>query len=103
MKQRKRIAYQQSEAIILQKFDLQRKEHFIPVKEYGLKVRVQEIGRGYWAIKYAIKKTHESGEDDSGGCTGPCGRFLPSTIYEGPRESIIKIDDPEAAGINFKF
>jgi pimeloyl-ACP methyl ester carboxylesterase len=46
MNKKKIKAYRRSEELLLEKLNLQRKEHFIPVKEYELKVRVQEIGSG---------------------------------------------------------
>ncbi len=46
MKQNKIDAYRLSEEGILEKFDLKRKEHFIPVNGHGTRVRVQETGTG---------------------------------------------------------
>jgi len=46
MKQSKIDAYRLAEEGLLQKFDLERKEHFIQVNGHGTQVRVQEIGTG---------------------------------------------------------
>lgn len=46
MNQRKIAAYRKSEDALLKQYNLEREEHFIPVKGYELKVRVQEIGSG---------------------------------------------------------
>lgn len=46
MKKRHVDAYRLSEEVLLKEYKLQRKEHFIPVKGYGLQVRVQETGSG---------------------------------------------------------
>lgn len=46
MKQSKIDAYKKSEERLLKEYNLNREEHFIPVEGYGLKVRVQEIGKG---------------------------------------------------------
>jgi pimeloyl-ACP methyl ester carboxylesterase len=46
MNSKKINAYRQSEEKMLRLYKLEREEHFIPVKGYDLKVRVQEIGSG---------------------------------------------------------
>jgi pimeloyl-ACP methyl ester carboxylesterase len=46
MNRKKIDAYRKSEEVMLSHYNLQREEHFIPVKGYELKVRVQEIGDG---------------------------------------------------------
>jgi len=38
--------YQSAEEKLFNSYDLARKEHFINVEKYGIKVRVQEIGQG---------------------------------------------------------
>jgi pimeloyl-ACP methyl ester carboxylesterase len=46
MKQNKTDVYRQHEEILLEEYKVERNEQFIAVKDYDLKVRVQEIGEG---------------------------------------------------------
>ena len=46
MNPKKVDAYRKSEEVLLKQYHLEKEEHFIPVKEYEMKVRVQEIGSG---------------------------------------------------------
>ena len=46
MKQAKIDRYRASEEILLEKYNLKREEHFIPVDKLNIKVRVQVIGKG---------------------------------------------------------